>query len=277
MQPLIFEIGRRNAVALTDSVDTIHPRKNQFAGSVGVYVKIGVILLSAFFFFFFTSAHINNFVRQLFRAENKRYVMAFICGVFLIIFFVVAIYLFSNPSEEEPFSLFEGISVWPTEIFRLIAISLSILFLYWSWRNRKNNTKDINTDFVFNNSKDNVSKTGIRNKIKNVLELDWKPGESNQEISISSSWFDYISHDSDYYHVWRVIIIAIFYISLCSLIISFDMPVSPARGPYTFWIDKVLIIINVALFILLISYVFDVTRCCRKFITILSEKCSKNI
>lgn len=281
LQPLIFEIGRHQAVALTDRSDvTIHPRKHRVGGDIKFYIKIAAIIISVFVFLFFTSGRVNNYLRR-FACAKMGYKVMTVIGVLLIIFFGLAIYLISNQPDEEPFSIFEGISVWPTEIFRFIAIMLSVLFLYLSWRSRKENKKEIegkffeNGEMANNSSRSNVSKTGIWNWIKKVAELDWKPAAGKQEVMLESLWAEYVKHDSGRYHVWRVIIISAFYFLFCFLIVSFDWPVSPVRGRITFYVDKILVMVSVISFVALLSFVFEVTRCCRKFIVAASNECSK--
>ena len=148
MQPLIFEIGRHEAVLLTDPGDTIHPAKYQVKGGFDFYAKITGIILAGLIFLFFTNSSVNSFIKKLADAK-KGYIEITVIGVVLVIALTVGIYLISNQPDEEPFSIFEGISVWPTEIFRLITIVLSVLFIYWSWSSRKENTREINTAFDF--------------------------------------------------------------------------------------------------------------------------------
>jgi hypothetical protein len=274
LQPLIFEIGRYQAIVLTDTRGTIHPGTHQVKGGITFYIKIAAIIVSALIFLFFTSTRVNNYVQRLAGAKKRNKVMAAI-GALLVIALAVAIYLISNRLSEEPFLIFEGISVWPTEIFRFIAILLSVLFIYWLWSSRKENTEDINKDFKFKILQNNAPQNGIWNWIKKVAELGWTPAKGEQEVSLKSLWSEYVHFDSDRSHVVRVIIIAIFYLLFCGLIVSFDMPVSPVRGPITSVIDKILVAVSVSSFVALLSYVFDVTRCCRKFIVGVSNECSK--
>jgi hypothetical protein len=272
LQPLIFEIGRHQAVVLTDTRGTIHPGTHQVGGSIEFYIQIVAIILSALIFLFFTSTRVNTYAKGLI-GDRKRSKIPAVIGALLIVVFAVAIYRISNRPGEEPFFIFEGISVWPTEVFRFTAILLSALFIYWSWRARKENTEYINKEFDFESSQDNGSKNGIWNWIKKVAELDWKPKESKQGVALEELWFEYVRRDQ--YHFGRVIIIAISYLLFCGLIVTFDVPVSPVRGTITSVIDKILVMVSVISFVALLSYVFDVTRCCRKFITMASNECSR--
>ena len=299
LRPLIFEIGRHQAVVLTDTKGTIHPGKYKVKGDIEFYIKIIAIIGSALIFLIFTSARVNNYARGLI-GDKKRYTVPAVIGALLIVVFAVVIYLISkisNQPGEEPFFIFEGISVWPTEIFRLIAISLSVLSIYWSWRSRKENKKEIEKEFFKIVSPGEDSKTGgwkaVLNWIKNVArfgwiknvtrfdwikkvaQLDWESENDKQEVPLKVLWDEYIQRDSDQNHVRRVIIIATFYLLFCLLIVSLDWPVSPVRGTITPVIDRILLAVSVISFVTLLSYVFDVTRCCRNFIVAVSKQCSK--
>jgi ABC-type transport system involved in multi-copper enzyme maturation permease subunit len=286
LEPLIFEIGRHQAFVLTDTTGTIHPQKHQVGGGIWFYIKIAFIIIFALIFLFFTSARVNNYVKQLVRDENK--VIAVIGVLLLIIVFAVAIRLISDHPDEEPFSIVEGISIWPTEIFRFVGILLSVLFLYLSYSGRKKNIEDIDKKFHFRegangpsqgNDPTNEPKTGrwaaILNWLRNVAQLEWEPGGGKQEVPLKVLWDEYSQRDSEPSHVRRVIIMVISYLLFCALIVTFDMPVSPVRGTITSAIDKILVAFSVISFVALLSYVFDVTRRCRKFIVAVSNECSK--
>jgi hypothetical protein len=291
LQPLIFEIGRRQAIVLTDTRGTIHPGNPQVKGGVKFYIqtaggmlRIAGIIASALIFLFLTSARVNSCLRSL-AGAGKRYQAMAVIAILLFIVFGVAVYLISNQPDEEPFSVFEGISVWPTEIFRFIAILLSVLFIYWSWSSRKENRKAIDKEF-FNSSSREDSKTGegraalnwIRNvkrfdSILNGAEIDQEPGGGKEEAPLKVLWDEYTRRDSESF--WRVAVISFFYILFCVLIVTLDIPVSPVRGTITPVVDIVLVAVSVISFVALLSYVFDVTRSCRKFIVAVAEECSR--
>ena len=282
-QPLIFEIGRYNPVLLTALPEnSINPRKDQ--QSVLLAMKILLIVFLILCFLFFTSARINKHVKHLFLTAGKFEVMVHIMVILVIIVFAVSIYLICNRPNEEPFSIFEGISVWPTEIFRFLAILLSALFIYWTWSGGKKNRESIPEKLEFkeeplSSSRVNNSSRGkwaaVLKCIKSVAQLDWMPREGKEKVTLNRLWIEYGQFE-DQYHFWRVFIIAIFYLLLCGLIIiSFGIPVRPLRGPFTSKMDIGVLSVSVILFIVLISYVFDATRCCRKFIATASNECSK--
>ncbi len=270
-QPLVFEIGRYNAVNLAPgaSRDSVHPW-SALSTSPGNYVKALAILILLIFFLLSSSTTL---------ATHKGAVI-----VSFVIFAVFALFMVnvSGHDREEPLSFFEGISVWPTEFLRLAAILISVVFLYSAWRDRKDNQAFIYDKFKFlkevpglkrvDKGKENRS---FLTRMKEVLRLDWKPSETAKELVLNGLWADYVDHDSDLAHVKRTAIISVLYLLVCGLIISFDPPVSPVRGPISSFVDSVMMGLTVLAFVGLTFYVSSVTRCCRRFIVISSGKFSR--
>ena len=62
-----------------------------------------------------------------------------------------------NPAENEPFSLTEGISAWPTAIIRLLALLMSIAFLWYSWRKLQQNERMLAQCFLFHEGGEGVA------------------------------------------------------------------------------------------------------------------------
>jgi hypothetical protein len=97
---------------------------------------------------------------------------------------------------------------------------------------------------------------------------DWEP-ETSAEMD--NLWQEYARRDSPAYRFMRLLPIVISYFLLCSVIIRIDLPVSPLRGPLSSLVNNLILGASVLSSTFLIFYVFDVTRLCRRFITIASE------
>jgi len=280
-QPLIFEIGRHNPILLTPLPEnTIHPREYQ--QNIWFYVKIIVIVLFIFCILFLISIRLNHYIRHFFSDKNTYRVGI---SLFLIIIaFALSILLISKMEKEEPFSILEGMSVWPTEIFRFLAFLLSLFFIHRMYKVHKENKGHICDEFIHLKKPDPPKNRiyamvfeWIRNVVKlnfwkNVAQINWEPPKTGKEVYLQSLWIEYVNRDSDQYHFGRVIILFIFHFLLCFLILSFDWPIAPLRGQISYKMDSVILFSSVISFIVLTFYVFDLTRCCRKFIDIASEK-----
>src|SRR5262249_37354505 len=70
-----------------------------------------------------------------------------VCGGPLIVFLVG---LFAKyRGSQEPLAFFSGISIWPTEMLRLIALMLAIFFMFKASSDLRANAKRIETEFSF--------------------------------------------------------------------------------------------------------------------------------
>ena len=295
--PMIFEIGQRSAVLLTKPGETIHPLTSRpYRISRTVIVTSIVLVVVASTFLLLTSTTVNRYFKWVVLEPGTRFsrISARLWPVMVLVATVPLIYWVSDVETEEPFSIFEGISVWPTEILRIAAIVLSWAFFYRAFHLRRKSTDEIIVQFHFEGvNTEQISRSffadGLKNLtsfsawkwakitawVSNVLDLGWKP-EGREGYDLKNLWQEYRDHDKGRYRFWRVTLIAVLYMGLCGGIISFfDPPVSPVRGPISWWVDWAVLRLCVVSFALLVSYVFDVTTFCRRFISIASEGFSK--
>lgn len=103
-------------------------------------------------------------------------------------------------------------------------------------------------------------------------KYDWEADGQGKELTMDALWAEYLRRDSWRYRIPRLLPIVFLYLILCGLIMSFGKPVSPVRGPVSFWFDKAALFGSVFSFVALNFYVFDVTRLCQRFINIAETK-----
>ena len=287
LRPLIFEIGRHRAVGLTDPEDAIRPPRDQVKHTNWFYIKIGLTIVLGLVVIFLARPP-SKTLRGLLRKHLTTSILVTAGTLLLLVGFGCAVYLISRLPNEEPFSVLEGISVWPTEILRFLAFLLSILFLYMVGRGREENRKTINrTVFGLRQESstprpDKDGKTEHRKHARTwrrmirkwwqiTCEPEWRLKEINPKTWLKDVWLEYMRQDAERYHVVRVATILLFYSAFCWLIVSFDWPAIPVRGSVS---RAMVIAVSSASYLclsVLIFYVFDVTRCCRKFIDCLNS------
>jgi hypothetical protein len=249
LYPLIFEIGRHNAVCLTDTGNTIHPQMDQSTHNLRFWVKVAIIILLGLAFFFLLTAPVAISAKQLFHSKATHQAMGAAVALILIGFCCAyAVHAISRLPHEEPFSLLEGISAWPTELMRFLAILLSILFFYLSWQSRKINTQQIDEKF-----------------------FSYKPGETPNGPKLREMWLAYVSRDFNPRRLLPAVFVFLLYLALCFFIVSFDPPVRPVRGLISSRIDVVVSLFSAVLSGALIFYILDVTRHCRGFVNDLTS------
>ena len=283
--PLIFEVGRTTAIDLTtdnnNAKSPIHPRRpNSYSFIRTHWLALPIIALLLPFLLFLLSSTC---------AENKWKVFGLEAALLLC---VGAAMFCSQLEGEEPLSLFEGVSVWPTELLRVAAIALSILFFGISRRSLGENSRLIGKQFGYDSSggrevPENRRQHAVLNRAKNAIPglrtifhwksytlLGWKSSKHGIEVPLRRIWAKYERYESTRYK--RVVGATLLYVAICMAIVGLDTPVAPVRGGVSGKVDFFLVIFSVLPFALLIFDILDVTKCCRKFITIASEEVSKN-
>ena len=287
-KPKIFEIGRYQAVKLSEDVhdpESFDPRYQKAKNSrVVVLVEKGIlILLLLIILLFFCSEHARALISSTFSGRKTVATIAsfFVMALALRAFYV---YILLNANQEEPLSFMEGISIWPTELLRLVAAMLSLFLIYHGTANIRRNAAAICRDFGFTSpSPKHVSAKkhetgGLRNiaaffrRIYDFIRHDWdieaQPG--GMKPTIDDYWNEYQRRDSCRYRIYRLVPILVSYIALCGIIISLSQPETPVRGVVSTAIDIIVLSVSVLATIFLIFYAFDVIRTCRRFIDLIA-------
>ena len=152
-EPRIFEVGRHTAVDLRPAnsppAGEVHPVPYE-AGTIGkTSGQIAVIAILLLFFLCFLSNRVREGVKRIGFAGKKHPKKAMIL-LFLLILVIVCFYVrvLRNP-DEEPFSIFEGVSIWPTEIIRIIGVLLALQFWVKSRRILRENSRKLGKEFQF--------------------------------------------------------------------------------------------------------------------------------
>ena len=184
----------------------------------------------------------------------------------------------------EPFVLTEGISAWPTAAIRLLALVMSLLFLWYSWRKMKNNENVLTHEFdledkdkSFTNTlssdpgKDSTH-TGhpfriFSHAIRRVLGLHvWRP-QSINEIDAVRLWREYIFLGAlKNFAIRSLPQLAVALSFAWLMMMLFGFPNTPCRGSGCFLINNSLMIMSVTAMMILIFYVVDTSRLCRRWV-----------
>jgi len=300
-EPLVFEVGNRTAVLLSHPKEDIHPRTAlPYRPVRNEFTRVTRLILFAFMLLSLISPGFQGYVKWLIHGPAGWLgVTARFGPILLLIFAAAAIYRISGMADEEPFSILEGISVWPTLILRIIAIVLSWVFFCLACNTRRGNALQTARKFHFGEDAldgttwrtvlDDLKSLTLRRtwRWKNIRKwfsdtmylgrepeeikrwLGWKPDSKNHLLR--DLWREYVTLDSARNRFWRVAIIAALYFVFSIIMVGFDSPVSPLRGKMSRSADKIVMFCCLSSFIILVTYVFDVTARCRMFISIASE------
>jgi hypothetical protein len=184
----------------------------------------------------------------------------------------------------EPFVLTEGISAWPTAAIRLLALVMSLLFLWYSWRKMKNSEnvlthefdlEDKGKTFTDSSSSDPGKGSGyarlpfriFSQAIRRILGLHvWRP-QSTDEIDAVRLWREYTSLGAlKNFGIRGLPQLAVALGFAWLMMMLFGFPNTPCRGSGCFLINNTLIIMSLTAMMILIFYVVDATRLCRRWV-----------
>ena len=265
LKPRIFEIGRYHAIDLSDQLPIGAAPINQAFPRAAVPYRdwvsfffvfaVGSIMAILLWLSHASSSGLGKNVKHFFQKTLtvplidkpvKIYAMV-ITTILVISFLIIAFQAFIlNNFSEEPLSFTEGISVWPTEFLRCIAIILSLIFLKLSYTWLNQNNADIAKEFAL---PDNFSQA---------------PDEA---CSVNTTWARYLERSE--YHKRLIpicIIVFLYYIFSAVIIFIFEMPTTPVRGPLSSVINIVALFFTVILFLFLTFFVLDTIMMCQRFI-----------
>jgi hypothetical protein len=200
-----------------------------------------------------------------------------------------------NVAENEPFTLTEGISAWPTAIIRLLALVMSMAFLWYSWRKLQKNERTLAECFMFEEEnkstgnetceESNRRLTGPEPRFASVFSdvfsrgfrrcfgvHSWRP-QTGEQIDAGRLWHEYIALGRWKNFASRVVPqLTIAWLAALLLMKLLGFPQTPCRGPACVEINNAVVILAVIALMVLIFYVVDTTRLCRRWVNCIGMK-----
>ena len=224
-----------------------------------------------------------------------------VCGVPLIIFSVamfaqyksadIAQYNLGSPAKsdyltnlgvvarvaQEPLAFFSGISIWPSEMLRLIALMLAIHFMVKAGIDLRANERELGERF----SLDPLPKTrfcwrhlglGLEQwRTARWDEPGWEPDFSAQE-----AWHAYLCRNKFWPRFIRIGVLFTLYFLFAFIIFRlFPPPPAPARGDLAFQFDAVVILLAAIGMTILSFYVVDAIQLNSNFIRMFAREVTK--
>jgi hypothetical protein len=186
-----------------------------------------------------------------------------VCGGPLIILLVALVAQYWAP--EEPLVFFSGISIWPTEMVRLIAFVLAIFFMFKASFDLRANAKMIEAQFSFAP----LPLTAFRWRDLGIGFEHWqmKQPSGTSLFSAEEAWHTYLCRNKFWPRFIRIgILFALYSIFVLAFLHLFPQPPPPARGDLAFRIDKIVFYLAGAGLLLLSFYVVDAIQLNSNFI-----------
>ena len=200
-----------------------------------------------------------------------------------------------NPAENEPFSLTEGISAWPTAIIRLLALMMSIAFLWYSWRKLQQNERMLAQCFLFHEGGEGVAdKASEKNAppgpsggtffpsalfstfasgMRRCISVhSWRP-QALVQIDANRLWHEYVALGQWGSFATRALPqLIVAWLAAMLLMKLLGFPQTPCRGEACVGINSTIVILAVIALVILIFYVVDTTRLCRRWVNCIGMK-----
>ena len=184
-----------------------------------------------------------------------------------------------NP-RGEPFSLSEGISVWPTELLRFLAACLTLVFVFKANADLKENQGELHQEFKFPPvepmpppaAQTKAARFWQTLKAAFVLDFNTEKTRAEDQLPKSEIYQQFSRLTSSQNRMIRTCVPAVVYLIVSALFYClFDRPFQPTRGRCSYLWDCIVSLSNSVLLVLLIFFVVDASRLCRKFIDNLTQ------
>jgi hypothetical protein len=176
-------------------------------------------------------------------------------------------------ANEEPVELFEGLSVWPTEVLRWLACLLSGFFILQAYKKLAKRDEDINRVNGFTRNPCPQERTWwhrIRDELLAPFTMwfFWHP----QEQQLENEWQRFLRYANVWRRVWRCLIIGSLYLVLFKILdVLFVHSSAEARGPITRNVDDLMRWLSSICQVGLLVFVVDCTVLSYRFVRYLSS------
>ncbi len=195
-----------------------------------------------------------------------------VCGGPFIIFAVAV--LAQDRAPEEPLASFSGISIWPTEMMRLIAFMLAIFFMFKASFDLRANARRIEAEFAFAP----LPLTPFRWRDLGIGFERWQMKEPPRAMRFSAedAWHTYLCRNKSGPRFIRIGILFVLYsVFALAVLHLFPQPPPPARGDVAFKVDKFVFYLAGVGLLLLSFYVVDAIQLNSNFIRMFGREVTK--
>ncbi len=282
--PRLFEVGRYGAVDLSvvdhDGVRTVHPLRadlaytdayGQLKQGIGfddtvVAVSVVVALLIG------TIMAWSN--QRLWLSVSRSPRLLGVMGILLLAAFSAfvafggATALLANHDEGEPFSWTAGVSIWPSELIRVLVVTLCVVLLTKGMRDLRKNSDLITQDFLFQDESGSqrFSPRTFWTNFKRVTH----PAATMTATTVDQAWSWYREASKPAQWLARTLLLFVLYLGLMwalgYYVLLDEEYIHPCRGWLSCRVDWFMTLSSAILVVFLNLAVFDAVMLCRRWI-----------
>jgi hypothetical protein len=283
--PRIFEVGREGAVDLSvvdvEGVRTIHPLRmdlehsdNQGQLKQGISPGSATVMaLVAIGLFVGTVLAWTN--QRIWLRVSRSWRLFAVLGLIILVGSAAFLTtggvtaLMANHDEGEPFSWTAGVSIWPGQCLRLLAVILCLVFLVKGSRDLVKNSDQLTEEFRFRVDQGNRSRFTLRTFWTNLQRV-YHSAAARTALTVDQAWSWYLDASRPLQRIARVLVLSLLYgaimFSLDRWVLDEEM-IHPCRGWLSCQVDWTMALSTVTLVVLLNLAVFDEIMLCRRWIS----------
>ncbi len=281
--PRLFEVGRTGAVDLSvvdkEGIRTVHPLRADLAHmddygqlkqgvgfdntAVMAVVVIGLLVGAVVTW--------SNQRLWLWATGHRGLVAAIGIGIALAYLAFLAAGgaagLLADHDGGEPFSLTAGVSIWPSELLRLLVVVLCLVFLGKGLRDLSQNGDQISQEFRFEERSSRLRFT-FRSFWTNLQRVH-HPVATMAGTTVDQAWSWYREASRTAQRTARVFILFLLYLGIIWSLerwVFDDEFIHPCRGLLSCRMDWFMTLFSMSLVVLLNLTVFDAVMLCRRWI-----------
>ncbi|MET0218201.1 MAG: hypothetical protein ABW205_09795, partial [Burkholderiales bacterium] len=284
--PRIYEIGRNSIVDLSPAAsvkdcegalcETIHPARpvpQYRVRAVSAVVFAFVVLMVLFAFGF---RQIQYGLAVLGGIVRARPVVSVIGLVSLTVFLGLCFRALQDATGE-PWAIANGVSMWPTQILRMIALAATWLLLYKGWHDLVRSNEKLGREFLLDSGpapeqpalqESTLTRAAHRtHSLGEIIRYRFRPWEKesaydkHERIGVAEIWRDYVVPAGFGERLWLLVIpIALYLAFTAVLFVVLGVPTRPYRGTFILVLDNMMVALCVASFLTLLFFVIEETR-----------------
>lgn len=282
ISPRLYEIGRNGPFDISPDLESeqylrIHPPRSDLKFFEADLKKLKNIVLIIILLVVIAALIYSRIMDAIFKFVSNAWSNAWFWVVMILVTLVFSslvlwVWLLVPMLKNEPFVLIEGISIWLSTAIQLLAWFLCCVFLWYTWWKLKDNESGLVSYFGFEEKADKTDFTS--NVIRYSLKLyKWRPSDNKEKSAVAELWHEYAAYGNLKHALWRVLPQTFLSILVLYLLFeSFGFPHIPCREEGCFSVHNTLMWVTVFTMMILIFYVIDATRHCRKLVNCIADR-----
>jgi len=154
----------------------------------------------------------------------------------------------------EPFAWFEGVSIWPTQIFRLGILLLTVALFFFGWWQLRRRIDGVAGEFglaTLTEHGESPPIPGWREEIRRVWSTHTKDGDQGDP------WVGYLDRVRFRPSTVRIVVTSALFFVFSVALTSLDWPYSPHRGEVAAWFNHIVLLLLLGATTALLFAAFD--------------------